>query len=331
MPYFGWMKPSETKEKSFDISIEGDPLDQETYSEFERAAKFFAEIRRTLIDFLILSEEYGSLLDVPKQLSDIYIQSGELIQNSGALFIRSHVVADRAVTGFLSAGGTFRDRLFHRLSINTQSDHPVSNRLRATYDRSFAYRLCYNLRNFGQHVSAILNVIPISIKDLQGNPAVSVALALDRNRLIAEMEKAQPRLKADLKTQPDKIELLPIVTEYFHALRHALMDYVLLSADDLIFTMGFANVLEAGARGLPPGATPLLFKELPSAESIQASAEREFDFKAQIEHFSLDELGMLLKCLPELQTWKQQLKATQVQISPDAVDGLSSSASAPPV
>jgi hypothetical protein len=129
------------------------------------------------------------------------------------------------------------------------------------------------------------------------------------------MKKAQPRLKCDLKDQPDKIELLQIATEYFHALRGAFMAYVLLNAEDLVFTMGFANVLEAGARNLPAGATPLLFKELPSGEAVEGSAERQFEFKTQVEHFSLDELEILLKCLPELQIWKQRLKSSQAQIA----------------
>ena len=293
--HFGWLAVKE--DSAFDLSVQAEPIGAEGWEEYSRLASFFARVRPTLIDYLVFEADFAALMRLPSDLVREYIVT-HAIANSGSYTIRTHVIAEQRVNSFLSSASSFRDHLVHRLGIKRDTDHPINDRLRYNYDNSFAYRLCYNLRNFGQHEAAILHVIPVKASNLQTeNASLKIGLSLSRERLLRDMRKLQPRVRQELTQMDGDLDLIEIATAYFATMRLLFVEYIALDLDDLQYARGYKLALWQAVE-IPPDATPLLFEGLPHpGEAKSPGSEVELDCKTH--HYSFDELAILDRILDD--------------------------------
>jgi hypothetical protein len=301
-PHFGWINPSD-EAGHFAFKIEGNRLSGEQWAECDQAAKFFARIRPFFLDYLLVDDYYGEVLRTPARIAAMLQKEPLLIQKAGLFHLKSHLICDKAVNGFVSAGGVFRDRLLSRLGAEKGSGHPILQTLSDIYDKSFEYRLFYGLRNFGQHNDAIINVIPISTDSEKETPS-SVRLVLRTDRLRKEMTHPQAKLRADLQDAPEEIDFLSAATRYIECLREIFAAYLKLDQEDLSLAVGFAQAVRSGARGLPDGATPILLNSIPEVITKgEVTAGTVFDMKAMF--LPLDEASLLEQLFPQLSSSQQ--------------------------
>ena len=293
LPYFGWVKPSASGGGKLDISIEGNPLTAEQYKEVLRLMKFVAWVRPFLIDYLVLDSWYGEIVRLPEHLGDKLARHPNLIEKTGTFLIQSHVIVEKAVNGFFSAAATFRDRLLART--NSRKGSELQCFTSELYDAEPAYRLGYNLRNFGLHSDAIIHAIPMR-RSGTDEVEVEVTIAISRDRLIRSLD-VNERVRTDLGGMPSSIDLLALCETYQECMAQIFAKLLTTRAEELAFAFGLANVLRNGARGLPKDATPILFLEPPSGE-----ADDKFEFTSKTELFSLDELSILADLFPALRS-----------------------------
>jgi hypothetical protein len=159
--HFGWLAENDADSALLNVVVQGNALDEEVVKEFEEIAGAFARIRPALIDFLALRADHSALSKLPDHLCSQHESNNLPLLEGGLLFLETHVAAERRLSAFLNSASAFRDRLLARLASNPGHKALVKRCIKEVYDRSFAYRLCYNLRNYAQHQSAPLHFIPL--------------------------------------------------------------------------------------------------------------------------------------------------------------------------
>lgn len=296
-PYFGWLKPSGDAEGHFNFKIEGSRLSKDQWDECNRAAKFFARIRPFFLDYLAVDDYYGDVLRVPKRIADMVKGDPFIFQNVSLFHLKSHLICDKAINGFVSAGAVFRDRLLSRLGIGKDSNHAIVQKLNEIYDRSFEYRLFYGLRNFSQHGDAVIDAIPMSANASDGS--CTARLVIRRVRLRDRMTKMSARLRTDLDNASDEIDFEPAAKLYMECLRELFAAFLVLDFADLQFSLAFVRAVRSGARGLPPAATPILVHEIPEVvEKGEVTAGTLFDLSAMF--LPIEEAALIEQLFPQL-------------------------------
>src|SRR5947209_7782627 len=159
---FGWFIPK--PDGSVDLGVRSPSLSAEHWTEFEQLVAIIAELRPFVIDYLSLEGDYTALASVEEEIA-AYLGGMPNTFSFGGL--QQTVVlakAHGALSNFLASASAFRDRADTRLRERYGPNSPQAKQLKAAisgaYDASFAYRLLYTLRNYGQHHDSPLSKIP---------------------------------------------------------------------------------------------------------------------------------------------------------------------------
>lgn len=236
---------------------------------------------------MVMEYEFRDLLSLGREIQTLYEKRTVLIAETGSATVETHAVAERRISAFLSACSAFRDKLLKeaRLKHPDRSDE-IAGVVQDMADRSREYRICYALRNFSQHESNILHVIPVKGNLGDGRMAYNIDFLLDRDRILKEGTRLTAKVKADLKACPDRFPAMPIFIEYFRMLRILFVAHLGLFGIELAEARGYRDALLGIMSDMPPGASPVLFHGLPSGKSGDEQT-------AQATTFSFDELEIM--------------------------------------
>ncbi len=231
--------------------------------------------------------ELHDLLNLSQEIQSIHDNRKVLIAETGSATVETHAVAERRISAFLSACSSFRDKLLKevRLKKPSHSDEFLAI-VSDMADRSPDYRICYALRNFSQHESNILHVIPVKAKLVDGAMAYGIEFLLDSDRILLEGSRLTAKVKADLKALPDRIPAMPLLVEYFRMLRILFVSFLGLFGAQNAEARGYREALERAMTDMPPDASPMLFHGLPDPTAGE-------DFNTGATSFSFDELDIL--------------------------------------
>jgi hypothetical protein len=219
--------------------------------------------RRQSFDYLSLETDYGTLVGVEHDIA-AYLRIMPNTFGFGGL--QQTVVlakAQGALSNFLASASAFRDRGETRLRERYGTDSVQWKQLKTTmshaYDASFAYRLLYALRNYGQHHDSPLSKIPAhGERKPPGELEFEVSLALVPKEMLRSA-KIPAKIRAELSAQPDEIPLIPFVKECF-SLHGTIMKAVIdMHVPRLIQFQHYGQVVLMKL-GVPHGAVPVIWE-----------------------------------------------------------------------
>lgn len=267
---FGWFEPApDLGGDHFTVVVTKAEFPSETWQEFLEIVEVLAELRPFLIDHSAMMKAHNQLLQLAEDIADDAAQWLNPLGEIGFGIINSYASVQGAMFGLLSAASAFRDRarvrLIKKFGKESTEVQALKDAEHKAYDKSVAYRLCYNLRNFAQHQDSPIWIIPMkSERQEDGSLATSVKLEFDRDALISEVHplvekgKLQLRFVTDLKGQPERIPLLPLFTDYVADVGTILGAIVSLQADRLARYAHYMSTIRK-ITGIPEGAVPVIF------------------------------------------------------------------------
>lgn len=202
---FGWYRAKAGG--VFDISVLGDSLDEATWREFREFTRVVEWVRPYMVDWLALSADAASVAAAEGEIAaDL---SGAI--NSGSISVSVSVSAianaQRRITSFLGAASAFRDRTAARLDREfgkpSRETAAFKTAMSFWFDRSFAYRCLYQLRNFAQHHELPITFVPIQA-DRDGGGALNARVAMHLYpATLADSDRINSSVRAELRKVPD--------------------------------------------------------------------------------------------------------------------------------
>ena len=249
-----------------------------------RAPPGARELRPFVIDYISLDENFTALERIEGDIATSFEMMPNALGFTGVQQTIALAKAQNALSNFLSSASSLRDRSCTRLrerygKASTESTG-FGEAITAAYDGSFAYRLLYNLRNYGVHHDRLLSLIPMyGARHSSGKVEFTVSLVLCPEEMLRS-EKIQNSFRAELGQQPDQIPLLMPITEYFD-LHGCLMKFVIdMHLPRLMEFQDFGRALLT-KMALPKGAMPMIWEgEDPRRQG-------------HLHQFGFDELGFL--------------------------------------
>jgi hypothetical protein len=205
---FGWIIPQPAiGVGGMNIHVIDQPLSDAVWTEYDLIVGRFTELRPFIIDYLSLEQAFDVLNGLDQHICDALGSATKHSPIPGEALIRAYSTAQSAVSNFLFAASTFRDRSTIRLAEicreNPEGCELFQTEQRKAYDASFAYRLLYNLRNFAQHHDSPLEMIPVQGKrDSSNQMKLSIRIELQRDILLKKGKKIQPRVLKKSPTNP---------------------------------------------------------------------------------------------------------------------------------
>ena len=138
------------------------------------------------------------------------------------------VSINRFMLHLLSSGKLFVDfnenQIKQKYSKNSEELKQIHNFASYQYDTNFAYRFCYSLRNFSQHIDLPINEVKASSPD---DETVTIDFYIDLDYLLNSnfnWKKLKKEL-IELKKEKLKIDVIDLVKDYFHALTELYGNY----------------------------------------------------------------------------------------------------------
>lgn len=194
-------------------------ISSEGWKEFQEATSVISDLRPFLIDYMSLRENCRALEEIEPNVANDFENAPNVFAFGGVEVTLALAKAQNALSNFLSAASSFRDRACTRLRERFGSTSPevkgFAEEITAAYDGSSVYRLLYNLRNYGVHHDSPLSLIPVrGVRQASDAVKFNVSLVLCPAEMLRS-EKIQKSARAELGRQPDQIPLLPLAKEYF--------------------------------------------------------------------------------------------------------------------
>lgn len=138
------------------------------------------------------------------------------------------VSINRFMLHLLSSGKLFVDfnenQIKQKYSKNSEELKQIHSFASYQYDTNFAYRFCYSLRNFSQHIDLPINEVKATSPD---DGTVTVDFYIDLDYLLNSnfnWKKLKKEL-IELKKEKLKIDVIDLVKDYFHALTELYGNY----------------------------------------------------------------------------------------------------------
>jgi len=290
--YFGWMVKSEGTERAFDIGIASDPLPSEVLEEFEEIVGAVCKLRPTLIDYKVLLDDYTAIERLPNELRQIFGDDALILLELGNKSVEMHSICERRLSAFLNAASALRDRALGRMTESGIDIKEFKEFLSSAYDKSFAYRLYYNLRNMSQHQGSPLWIIPINGEGEDGYLEFKFDLSFGRDDLMQRGRKFQSKLRKELPHCEEKIPLLSTAREYYAYLIGACAVSVVAQYPDFNRAVEYQKIVRRIHGNMPQNATPFIFHGKPV---IQQGVQQN----SSVTCFSFEEVNMIVRLLSE--------------------------------
>lgn len=300
---FGWITPDKEKGGDhFNFTICANDFPSKAWSEFEDLVGIMAALRPYVIDYVSLLKELDELVDLEATLAQEWARWAPPLNWMGTGLIEAHASAQRIVFNVLSAASAFRDRTKMRLvetyGKNSTELAVYEAAVTAAYDQSSEYRICYNLRNFSQHIDSPLHLLPTKAKrNDEGKLEYTVRVELQRDiileksRKLVAKRKIQRRFLDDLAGQNEQIRALPLFKTYVTQLGNILEVLMGQRADRLAQYADYIQFVFKSSN-LPDYAIPYIF-EGPASEMNNI----DISINMQIHSFSIDEFNYMKKLL----------------------------------
>lgn len=243
---FGWYRPR--PQGGLDLHIIARPLDEDNWTEFREHTRVVEFIRPYIIDYLALVSDFeavtGVEVEVSAALTDVLAQ----VMITVVTGVEANARAQQLASNFLSAASAFRDRAASRLSRQFGSVSAETQALKAAtsrlFDRSFAYRALYALRNYAQHHEVPVSLVPISAnRSAEGAMICQIGLHLDP-RTLAASGKINAKLHAELTAiGARQLALLPLLDEFMAAHQEIMAEVLRIYSTDLAEMAHYAAAL----------------------------------------------------------------------------------------
>jgi hypothetical protein len=268
-----------------DIGRDAQPLSDDAWNDFNRFVTVATDIRPFAIDYLSLQNDFEVVFGLISKITGEVAEQTNPLANLGVNHLRTMATAQGAISNFLSSASSFRERARTRLRTAYGSDSPEVKQFKATesaaYDGWFAYRLLYNLRNYGQHHDMPLSFVPVSARrGADGKFAATANLFIDPSEIL-ESDLIQKKFREnELVELTEQLELMPMVEQYMH-LHGLLLNYIVSIHLPRLIQMQEYEALLVAKTHIPAGAIPMIYEENEKGEI------------GRFRHFSFDELVFL--------------------------------------
>jgi len=256
----GWFIPR--RDGKVDLGT-GPRLSAENWAEFKSMIEVMAEIRPFLVDYLSLENDFMALAGMENEIVTYLRDMPNPVAFGGVQQTIVLAKAQGALSNFLSSTSAFRDRsdtrLRERYGKHSNQHQQLLGSFKAAYDRSFAYRLLYNVRNYGQHHDSPLSMIPTHGARLaSGELDFTVSLVLAPKEMLRS-EKIQKSFRSELSARPGELHLIPLVKEFFYLHGGIIKVVIDMYMPRLIQFQNYGRAVLTRMR-VPEGAVPVIFE-----------------------------------------------------------------------
>lgn len=192
------------------------PLTDDEFATYEAAVQALRQFDRGQGGFGFLQQSH---FEFEKELStieaEVRVLGGEA-RNRSDISMRVNL----RVLNFLSASRLYLDHTAYRLSRTYGKQSPemmvFEEATKAAYDRSFAYRFLYKLRNFGQHCGmpvghAALNSRLVDPPKLEAKHELQISFRTEE--LLAEDRAVWGQVARELEEVGPELDVAPLVRE----------------------------------------------------------------------------------------------------------------------
>ncbi|MGR6498023.1 hypothetical protein [Pseudomonas fulva] len=162
---------------------------------------------------------------------------------------------------FLDHGKAALNKRYGASSVQSESWQKAQS---VEFDRSVAYRLFYNLRNYAQHVG--MPPIHFSLEQKSGDDSVGVRLEFHKSELLEKYSDWSSQAKIDLRSGNEQIPIFGMLEEWsacFHRLAKFIQD--MRRSEVLASAKLVASIREK--YGIPNGAKIVVMPEPKLSES----------------------------------------------------------------
>jgi hypothetical protein len=293
---FGWVQPDvESGDGRIVIGVSEKDFSEEEWEEFGEIVGAIAEFRPYVADFLALESSYRAVRDLEtKILSEIDTRALASFFG-GVELLKAHSIVDQAISNFLTAASAFRDRAIARAGGTPNCESRIEQMkesFSSCYDSSFAYRLLYNLRNYGQHHAAPIDSIPIAGKRNQATEMIASVRFEIRREALLRSKRIQPKVRKELEQNSEAILLIPLATGYMKCHGRIMLGMIDARRDAFSRFAAYAKAVYLRKK-LPKNATPVIW-EGPKIENVWP------DLRTDMHGFSFDEFALLTKLMIRL-------------------------------
>ena len=253
---------------------------EDVWDEFQKLIGTQARIRPYLLDFMALESEFQAVIRAHVEYAE-----GIALSVNPAFWPLSHqfvqlVQVQRHVSNFLGSASAFRERMSTRLRSEGRASlsAEIVQHTNDLYDRNFAYRLMYNLRNYAQHHDLPIGVTNVNIANVSGSERdVAVKFAIDGKELL-KSTRIQAKVRSEIEALHDPhIELLAATRTFFQCHVLLMRHWLLANQETFRGAFQYKSAVER-TLVLPEGALPVIFEgEMPNPS---------------IRHFAFDELDL---------------------------------------
>ncbi len=192
---------------------------------------FIQLLNSTLQDYAAKSESWNGIKP--------YDQA-ELFLNSNRLFL-NYLGSMRT---FLDHAETFIKRTYGDKSPEYFEFQKITS---IFFDRSFAYRFFYKLRNYAQHVGLPIDNVSFSVSYNKGKSrSGNLNVTFNRERLLAEYN-SWSTVKGDLEKMKPHFSVIPLIHEMSHNLKEIKRNVELIHKEPLIKA---CNIIESMTKHL---------------------------------------------------------------------------------
>jgi hypothetical protein len=247
-----------------DVHILDQPLNEENWEEFCHYTKVVGDLRPFVIDYLALQADFAAVSSAAASASGEMTAAfvhGIVSVSAG---IETQAKAQRAVSNYLGAASALRDRAATRLARRHGADsveaQSLKNKLSELFDKSFAYRVLYALRNHAQHHENPISLVPIDAKrDSTEQMVATVSLRLDPQVLAGNL-KLSRKVREELRelSCPD-LELQALIAEHMDAHAEIMLTLLELEVGRLVEMAQYAAALHRVLE-IPEGVVAVIWE-----------------------------------------------------------------------
>lgn len=102
------------------------------------------------------------------------------------------------------------------------------------FDNEFAYRFCYNLRNYSQHKGSHIGQIKAVSKLIDGESISTLTINLNGRKLLNQYSKWHSTVKLDLSNRTEDFDLIPLIEQLKYSCFRIYSKYLLSQEQEIL-------------------------------------------------------------------------------------------------